>query len=106
MRPAYREQQERYLPIKFSVRERDLGSAIREAQDKVASQVQLRRDRVSSGSANSAICRTRSSGCRSCVPISLALIAVLLFLNFGSMVDTLLAMSVIPMAIFGGVLSF
>ena len=35
----YREQQERYLPIKFSVRERDLGSAIREAQDKVAAQV-------------------------------------------------------------------
>jgi len=29
---------------------------------------------------------------------------VLLFFNFGSMVDTLLAMSVIPMAIFGGVL--
>ena len=38
------------------------------------------------------------------VPISLALIAVLLWFNFGSMVDTLLAMSVIPMAIFGGVL--
>jgi cobalt-zinc-cadmium resistance protein CzcA len=37
----YREQQERYLPIKFSVRERDLGSAIQEAQDKVAAQVQL-----------------------------------------------------------------
>jgi hypothetical protein len=32
----YREQQERYLPIKFSVRERDLGSAIQEAQEKVA----------------------------------------------------------------------
>ncbi len=32
----YREQQERYLPIKFSVRDRDLGSAIQEAQDKVA----------------------------------------------------------------------
>ena len=38
------------------------------------------------------------------VPISLALIAMLLWFNFGSMVDTLLAMSVIPMAIFGGVL--
>src|SRR6185312_1691866 len=37
----YREQQERYLPIKFSVRERDLGSAIQEAQQKVAAQVQL-----------------------------------------------------------------
>src|SRR5437879_8370678 len=32
----YREQQERYLPIKFSVRERDLGGAVREAQEKVA----------------------------------------------------------------------
>ena len=38
------------------------------------------------------------------VPISLTLIAMLLWFNFGSMVDTLLAMSVIPMAIFGGVL--
>src|SRR5476651_2707994 len=37
----YREQQERYLPIKFSVRERDLGSAIREAQEKVAANVPL-----------------------------------------------------------------
>src|SRR5213082_790889 len=37
----YREGQERYLPIKFSVRERDLGSAVQEAQDKVAAQVQL-----------------------------------------------------------------
>ena len=38
------------------------------------------------------------------VPISLALIGVLLWFNFGSVADTLLAMSVIPMAIFGGVL--
>src|SRR5437588_963650 len=37
----YREQQERYLPIKFSVRERDLGSAIQEAQAKIAQQVVL-----------------------------------------------------------------
>ena len=39
------------------------------------------------------------------VPISLTLIAMLLWFNFGSMVDTVLAMSVIPMAIFGGVLA-
>src|SRR5712672_1548122 len=37
----YREGQERYLPIKFSVRDRDLGSAIEEAQKKVAEQVTL-----------------------------------------------------------------
>ena len=99
----YREQQERYLPIKFSVRERDLGSAIREAQEKVAEQVQLppgsHVEWVGEfGNLQDAIKRLSIV-----VPISLALIAVLLWFNFGSMVDTLLAMSVIPMAIFGGV---
>src|SRR4051812_4374647 len=99
----YREQQERYLPIKFSVRERDLGSAIREAQEKVAAQVQLppgsRIEWVGEfGNLQDAIKRLSVV-----VPISLALIGVLLWFNFGSMADTLLAMSVIPMAIFGGV---
>src|ERR1700742_172550 len=100
----YREQQERYLPIKFSVRERDLGGAIREAQEKVESQVKLppgsRLEWVGEfGNLQDAIRRLSIV-----VPISLALIAVLLWFNFGSMADTLLAMSVIPMAIFGGVL--
>ena len=100
----YREGQERYLPIKFSVRNRDLGSAIREAQDKVETQVQLppgsRIEWVGEfGNLQDAIKRLSIV-----VPISLVLIGVLLFFNFGSMVDTLLAMSVIPMAIFGGVL--
>ncbi|MGJ4949224.1 efflux RND transporter permease subunit [Bradyrhizobium sp. HKCCYLS20291] len=99
----YREQQERYLPIKFSVRERDLGSAIQEAQQKVADQVQLppgsHLEWVGEfGNLQDAIKRLSIV-----VPISLALIGVLLWFNFGSMADTLLAMSVIPMAIFGGV---
>ncbi|KPF98216.1 cytochrome C peroxidase [Rhodopseudomonas sp. AAP120] len=100
----YREQQERYLPIKFSVRERDLGSAIQEAQQKVAEQVQLppgsRAEWVGEfGNLQDAIKRLSIV-----VPISLLLIGVLLFFNFGSFADTLLAMSVIPMAIFGGVM--
>ncbi|MBR1122173.1 efflux RND transporter permease subunit [Bradyrhizobium lablabi] len=100
----YREGQERYLPIKFSVRDRDLGSAILEAQEKVAEKVQLppgsRVEWVGEfGNLKDAIRRLSIV-----VPISLALIGVLLWFNFGSLADTLLAMSVIPMAIFGGVL--
>ena len=98
----YREQQQRYLPIKFSVRDRDLGSAILEAQQKIAEQVQLppgsRLEWVGEfGNLQDAIRRLAIV-----VPISLALIGILLWLNFGSMVDTLLAMSVIPMAMIGG----
>jgi len=100
----YREQQERYLPIKFSVRGRDLGGAIKEAQDKVAEQVQLpsgsRLEWVGEfGNLQDAIRRLSIV-----VPISLALIGILLWFNFSSLTDTLLAMSVIPMAVFGGVL--
>jgi cobalt-zinc-cadmium resistance protein CzcA len=99
----YREQQQRYLPIKFSVRERDLGSAIQEAQDKITQQVQLpsgaHLEWVGEfGNLQDAIRRLSIV-----VPINLTLIGILLWLNFGSMVDTLLAMTVIPMAVFGGV---
>jgi cobalt-zinc-cadmium resistance protein CzcA len=38
---TYREGQERYIRIKFSVRDRDLGSAVLEAQQKVAQSVVL-----------------------------------------------------------------
>jgi cobalt-zinc-cadmium resistance protein CzcA len=99
----YREQQQRYLPIKFSVRDRDLGSAIREAQKKVAEQVLLptgsRLEWVGEfGNLQDAIERLQIV-----VPISLVLIALLLWVNFGSVPDMLLAMSVIPMASIGGV---
>jgi cobalt-zinc-cadmium resistance protein CzcA len=99
----YREGQERYLPIKFSVRDRDLGGAILEAQKKVEAQVTLpagsRLEWVGEfGNLQDAIKRLRIV-----VPISLALIALLLWINFGSVADTLLAMSVIPMAIVGGI---
>jgi cobalt-zinc-cadmium resistance protein CzcA len=100
----YREQQERYLPIKFSVRERDLGSAIQEAQQKIEAEVQLppgsRIEWVGEfGNLQDAIKRLSIV-----VPISLTLIAALIWFNFGSVADTVLTMSVIPMAVFGGIL--
>jgi len=99
----YREQQQWYLPIKFSVRDRDLGSAIQEAQRKVEEQVVLpsgtRLEWVGEfGNLQDAIARLQIV-----VPLSLAFIALLLWINFSSVPDTLLAMSVIPMAVIGGV---
>src|SRR5262249_35404917 len=99
----YREQQQWYLPIKFSVRDRDLGSAIQEAQKKIGEQVRLpagtRLEWVGEfGNLQDAIARLQIV-----VPLSLALIALLLWVNFSSVPDTLLAMSVIPMATIGGI---
>jgi cobalt-zinc-cadmium resistance protein CzcA len=99
----YREHQERYVPIKFSVRGRDLGSAVLEAQRKVEQQVRVpggyRLEWVGEfGNLQDALHRLAIV-----VPLSIVLICILLFINFGSLVDVLLAASVIPMALVGGV---
>jgi cobalt-zinc-cadmium resistance protein CzcA len=100
---VYRENQERYIPIKFSVRGRDLGSAVAEARARIARKVALpggyRLEWVGElGELQEALSRLAVV-----VPISLLLIGLLLFLNFSSVVDALLAASVIPMALVGGV---
>jgi heavy metal efflux system protein len=99
----YRENQERYIPIKFSVRGRDLGGAVLEAQRKIAAQVHLpagaRLEWVGEfGELQDALERLKVV-----VPITLLLIAMLLLANFSSIVDTLLAASVMPMALIGGI---
>jgi cobalt-zinc-cadmium resistance protein CzcA len=101
----YRENQERYIPIKFSVRGRDLGGAVLEAQRKVAEQVPMpagsRVEWVGEfGDLQDALERLEVV-----VPLSIALILLLLFVNFSSLVDTLLAASVMPMALIGGILA-
>ena len=94
----YREQQQRYVPIKFSVRGRDLGSAVLDAQARVASAITIpggyRLEWVGEfGNLSDALQRLKIA-----VPVSLALICILLFITFGLIVDVLLAVSVIPMA--------
>ena len=101
----YREQQERYVPVKFSVRGRDLGSAILEAQERVAEKVRIpggyRVEWVGEfGNLKNALQRLAIA-----VPIAIGLILLLLFTSFGSLRDTLLAGSAIPMALIGGVLA-
>jgi cobalt-zinc-cadmium resistance protein CzcA len=101
----YREQESRYIPIKFSVRGRDLGSAVLEAQSRVARQVTLpggyHVEWVGElGQLQSALSRLEIM-----VPVSLVLIGLLLFLNFSLISDTLLAASVIPMVLVGGIFS-
>jgi heavy metal efflux system protein len=101
----YREQQERYVPIKFSVRGRDLGTTVLDAQRRIEQQVTLpggyRLEWVGEfGNLQEALGRLEIV-----VPIAILLICVLLFLNFGLLSDVLLAASVIPMALVGGIFS-
>ena len=102
---VYREGQQRYIPIKFSVRGRDLGGAVLEAQQKVAKQVLMpggyHVEWVGElGEMQEALGRLGIA-----IPVSLLLIGLLLFMNFSFISDTLLAISVLPMAMIGGILA-
>ena len=99
----YREQQQRYIPIKFSVRGRDLGSAVLEAQDKVAQQVQLPGNYRLEWVGEFGNLKDAAQRLAVAVPLSLLLICALLYFHFNSLVDMLLAASVMPMALIGGV---
>ena len=101
----YRENQQRYVPIKFSVRGRDLGGVVKEAQKKLDAELKLPPGYriVWAGEFNEL--EQALERLKVVVPATVALIALLLFFNFNSIVDTLLAVSVIPMAVIGGILA-
>ncbi len=99
----YREQQQRYVPIKFSVRGRDLGGAVLEAQRAVASQVLLPGGYSLEWVGEFGNLQEAISRLSVVVPLAIALIVLLLYLNFGSIRDAMLAASVIPMALIGGI---
>ena len=101
----YRADQQRYIPIRFSVRDRDHGSAIAEAQARIEEEIRLppgmRIEWVGGfESMLDAMLRLQVA-----VPLAAILIAVLLYASFHSLVDTMLVLSIIPLAMIGGVFS-
>ena len=99
----YRDGQQRFMPIRFSVRGRDLGGAVLEARRKIAQQIRippgLRIEWTGEfGDLEEAISRLEVL-----VPVALGSIVLLLFFNFGSLVDTALVAAVMPMALVGGI---
>ncbi|TGD94648.1 efflux RND transporter permease subunit [Methylobacterium nonmethylotrophicum] len=99
----YRENQERYIPVKFSVRGRDLGGAVIEAQRRVAEQVELPAGYHLEWVGEFTNLQGAIARLKLVVPLTIALIALLLYVNFASLTDTLLTLSVIPMALIGGI---
>ena len=101
----YREHQERYIPIKFSVRGRDLGGAVAEANARIARNVTLPSGYHLEWAGELDNLQNAIARLEIVVPVSLLLILILLYANFASVRDTVLAFSAIPMAIVGGVLA-
>ncbi|KQO76468.1 CusA/CzcA family heavy metal efflux RND transporter [Methylobacterium sp. Leaf88] len=99
----YRENQERYIPVKFSVRGRDLGGAVLEAQGRIAEEVTLPPGFHLEWVGQFTNLQDAVQRLTVVVPVTIALIALLLYVNFSSVTDMVLTLSVIPMAMIGGI---
>jgi heavy metal efflux system protein len=100
----YHERNERFIPVKFSVRDRDLGGTVAEAQERIARNVKLPNGYRIEWAGEFESLQQAKQRLAIIVPISLILIMVLLYGLFNSLRDSLLALVGIPFAIAGGII--
>ncbi len=101
----YRENNRRYIPIKFSVRDRDLASTVQEAQARLAKEVQLPERYAMEWAGQYDQLKDEQKRLTKVVPLSLVIVLVLLYTAFHSVKNALLVLVTVPFALIGGVLS-
>ncbi|GAB2606776.1 efflux RND transporter permease subunit [Spirosoma areae] len=103
---VYRDNNKRFIGVKFSVRERDLGSTIGEAQAKVKQQLAKLPKGYSVNWTGEFENQVRATSRLSqVVPISIAAIFVILFVLFGNVKDAGMVLLNVPFALIGGILA-
>ncbi len=101
----FRERNQRFVPIKFSVRGRDLAGAVEEAQQRIAENIKLPTGYRIEWAGEFEWLQAAKERLAIILPITLLLIMTLLYLLFNSLRDTLLALLGLPFAICGGILA-
>jgi cobalt-zinc-cadmium resistance protein CzcA len=101
----YHEKNQRFIPVKFSVRGRDLGSTVAEAQARIARDVKLPSGYRLEWSGEFGELQAAQERLAVIVPITLVLILGLLYALFNSLRECLLVLAGIPFAVAGGVLA-
>jgi heavy metal efflux system protein len=101
----FRENGRRYIPVKFSVRGRDLAGTIKEVQGRLAQKVHLPEGYHLEWAGEYESLRKEQRRIAVILPITLLIILGLLFTAFNSLRHALLVLAVLPFALTGGVLS-
>ncbi len=101
----YHERNQRFIPIKFSVRGRDLGSTVAEAQKRIAANVKLPQGYRIEWAGEFEELQQAKKRLEIVVPVAIILILALLYALFNSLRDSLLVLSSIPFSIAGGIIA-
>ena len=101
----YRENDRRYIPIKFSVRGRDLSSTMEDLQNRLEHDVQLPRGYHYEWAGEYDSLQKEQRRLMIIVPITLAVVFLLLYLAFNSVRDAVIVLASLPLSLTGGLLS-
>ena len=101
----YRDNHNRFCAVKFSVRGRDMGSAVKEAQEKVQESVDLPEGYTLKWTGDFENQQRATKRLAQVVPISIAIIFVILFVLFGNSRDAGLVLLNVPYAAVGGIIA-
>jgi cobalt-zinc-cadmium resistance protein CzcA len=99
----FRDDNRRYSAVKFSVRGRDMGSTIAEAQSKVDKVVHLDKGYEMQWAGDFENQQRATARLQQVVPVSLLLIFLILFIMFGNVKDAGMVLLNVPFAIIGGI---
>lgn len=102
-RQIVRENNQRYIEVQANVTGRDIGSFVEEAQDRVSAAVALPMGYVLHWGGQFELQQEANRRLALVVPLTIALVALLLYLSFGSIRNTILILLNIPLALVGGV---
>lgn len=101
----YRDNNMRYIAVKFSVRGRDLGSTIADAQQKVKAAVAFPQGYKITWNGEFENQQRASATLTKVVPICLLVIFLILFITYGNVKDATLTILNVPFALIGGILA-
>ena len=101
----YRDNHARFCAVKFSVRGRDMGTAVAEAQQKVKERVRLPEGYTLKWTGDFENQQRATKRLAQVVPVSIAIIFIILFVLFGNARDAGLVLLNVPYAAVGGILA-
>lgn len=99
----YHESNQRYIPVKFSVRDRDLSGAIMEAQERIAKSIKLEPGYRIDWAGEYQWLQQAKQRLAIIIPITLVLVFLMLYVLFKSWRDSFMALLGIPFSICGGI---
>jgi cobalt-zinc-cadmium resistance protein CzcA len=104
-RQITRENTQRFITIQANVRGRDIGSFVAEGQERITETVDLPSGYLLEWGGQFELQQEANRRLAIVVPVTLGLVFLLLFMNFGSLRASMLIMLNIPLALVGGVVA-